>query len=493
MKSTPESISQEKNPKLRIQPILESIGVIDATLQTASYQQLANPINRGASILETSSDSVIGKEYLTHDVCHGLSQDLIQEISRNQPEMLSILHPYEFDLNNLGPFSLQGERAARTLQNILLKCSMEVDESTGEKCIKVSKEVLLPETVSFANYAGIRTEIYDTFQYGGNKLSDEQGLFFARKYFDKKNLQTLASISYVHYLDKISSFLPKAYNFEDPEVISDQNSMRFLSRQNFDSSEELDKCIAENSERFHGCINFEQYQESIFKKYIENLTDDQLISLESKFNFFDAYCSKEADQPGSLGYDIKHLILTGEETDEFKVVVTRFEELYGISGREFVLSMSKLNELFVKYYLSEYIPEEIKEDPSSKKIFLPIKERMTRLENDVNVTINTRKISELNEADELNDVFLLTNDVEQGKKAYKLVKQLQDLIRSKIALQHDIRFKEFESEEAYDTTYQKLDETRKQIYDLLESDDMKIASKLVSNYYGISGIKSKPE
>ncbi len=484
MKSiNPEQISEPLKENSKIQILLESIGVLGAALQTASYQQLKRSLGTNNDIIETEFEGVEGKSFDNHDYYHGLANDLIQEIAIRRPELMEILNPYSFTLNNLAQFNLQGERGAANLQNIIPYVNLVDHEN--KQWLKVDKDVFSPNPEDTREVYGISQEIIDTFRYGKNKESAQDNTEMAKIFVESKRLKQISVDNQIRFLDEIIEIL---------NVISqnDEDSMfrakaQILRRKPFKTKQEYDDYIESNSELFEGFSSLEQFVDYILEKYIDNISDNQIEELTKRVNYHEKFLTSDCDMPYKLGYDIQQMVLNGNITKPFEIVTSRFEELYGITGVDFVKSMSKLYKLFTSYYMSEYTADEILDQ--GNYLLLPLKPTLTRLENDFRIRSTIKKLNSRSDIEKIDDLMVLTSDTEQGKETYTILNCYKALLIEQARLKEI--FSHLLDEQTSDSISQQMRDIMNQIREYRFSEPMVKASQFLIDYYGFNSIDKK--
>jgi hypothetical protein len=205
----PDKAQSQTAKQLKIQPILESIGVVGATLQTASFQRMVRPLASNQDNIETSQYGVEGKSFDTHDFYHGIAREVFLEIQTKKPELLDRLQGFDFDFDNFAPFNLKGERAARNIQNII--GSVTLVQYKGKEYISINKQVFFPGPLDTREVAGIATELIDSIRHSNNYLTHKDLTQLTELLTNTETLKGLIISDPTRFFEYLNSYISDVY------------------------------------------------------------------------------------------------------------------------------------------------------------------------------------------------------------------------------------------------------------------------------------------
>jgi hypothetical protein len=164
--------------------------------------------------------------------------------------------------------------------------------------------------------------------------------------------------------------------------------------------------------------------------------------------------------------------------------------LYGLTGEEFVLSMSALYKVFTSYYLSEYSTNEMIDPGDNISLLLPIKQNLTRLENDLRTKLSIKAVDSRTESQLLEDLFVTTSSTELGSAIWTTFQTYKELLKEQDQIKETM-MKDID-EQAYNTARQDYEQLRMKISQFKQSEAFKLASQYIVDYYGNNSITNKP-
>lgn len=478
LESKPES--QHIDPDSKVKNTLTAITVAKSIPQQLGFQTSIPHLVNSKSNIQTSSDQVIGEPMVGHDYFHSIANNLINKINIQDPEgFAEFANEYSVDLQNPSGFNYNGERLAMTCQDIVK--SFSHTEYKGQKALVATlnqipnprNPLVLAKLMTYDMRTSLELHKHDYHKALGNGLILDFATLSNVQKEVKDYLETSHKVG-AGFVDNLLHNIP-AHLKKDTDVIF-RDYTRYSN--GYIDSTTLLKSTGHEPE---GDLQ-EQLLSIMTNRVLEilNSLDNTGSEFSSKFNL-NYFRGDLANY--SLPRDIEAYLKTGHQSAAMTMVMNMFEKESGMDAATYVQGMAKISKLFLDFYFSEYSSENIV--INGEKVVLISSQKMTQLENDVNIHNSAKSALE---SKSLEDLTVLTDDVELRNK---LKSEYQDLIaplKDKIESLERVLYLPNLPETTYDKLSKELDETKYQLKVLNQTDNAKKYQELLIKYYGFSNL-----
>ncbi len=326
--------------------IVPTCEVFESIINVLHSDTLAN------SIINTSSDRVVGEPMIGHDIFHGIANNVVKKSFGIIPQLAhELLTQYSVDLTNPAGFNFNGERLAMVAQ-AYIKC-FQINYIDGIKYL-VCNPSELPTHDNYPKLSrllalDLRTSLsLSSFKFDSNYYNQLTDLFL-----EPNNLDSVINAFFdgCNYSNEILFRIYYLYQeFEPIYTHPIFNNLKRLLRNSITANQLL------------GIANINAHGKNpieLIKKYIYNsiklfLSNNQVRQkLASLGNLYDIYTKGELIQY-SLISDFQKYYINGSKTNNLLILEHQFKIASGMDLNEYLNGSSAIAFLFEEVYMSDF-------------------------------------------------------------------------------------------------------------------------------------------